>query len=79
MCYYGVLLYQEFGTVMTKLVVLALVAFFAVDACSAKGFGTGRKNSMIFDDWDDHHSSFDDCVKSKCAKLCKKTSYISER
>ena len=55
-----------------------LIAFLAVDACWATGWGTGNKNSNLFPHWDDKHQSFDDCVQTKCVEACQKKDSISK-
>jgi len=54
---------------------VVLVATF-VDNASAKGTGSGKKNEEILTFWKDQHITFEQCVTSKCAKLCENKSSI---
>merc|ERR1711942_132796 len=65
-----------FETMKTQLATFAVLVFLLADACWAKGFGTGRKNALVFKDWPEKHQTFDECVKSKCETACKKKSQI---
>merc|ERR1712212_798242 len=73
--------FPEFGGIMKKKMsstfglLVVLVATF-VDNASAKGTGSGKKNEEILTFWKDQHITFEQCVTSKCAKLCENKSSI---